>query len=113
MKKTPQYRIFITMYNLLNKIYMQHPDENLIVVLNDLNPHIWTDRMPADPATWEDICDFYEEAKNTCDTEFDAAYYTCMKFLRQYEEEWDYPIPYAMEAFTREKYWEYYYNSEK
>ncbi len=112
-KDTVQYRIFISMYLLLNAIYRQQPEENLVVVLSDLNPYIWKDEMPADPATWDDICEFYEEVKSSSETEFDAAYYTCMKFLRQYEEEWDYPIPYAMEAFTREKYWEYYNNSEK
>ncbi len=113
MNGTLQGKAFMAMYNLLDGVYSQFPYKNLAVVLSDTSPYTWEDGMPADLATWDDYCEFYREMENAYSSEFDAAYYTCMKFLRQYEEEWDYPIPYAMEAFTREKYWEYYYNQEK
>ncbi len=112
MNGTLQGKAFMAMYHLLNGIYSKFPYKNLAVVLSDTSPYIWADGMPADMASWEEFSEFYQEAKAAYSTEFDAAYYTCIRFLRQYEEEWDYPIPYAMEAFTREKYWEYYYEKE-
>ncbi len=113
MKGTLQGRAFMAMYDLLDGVYSQFPYKNLAVVLSDTSPYTWADGMPADLAAWDDYCEFYREMESAYSSEFDVAYYTCMKFLRQYEEEWDYPIPYAMEAFTREKYWEYYHNSKK
>ncbi len=112
-KDTLQGKAFLAMYSLLKSVYSTHPYGNLAVVMGDINPYIWKDCMSGDPASWDEFCEFFKDSKDAYSTEFDAAYYTCIKYLRQYEEEWDYPIPYAMEAFTREKYWEYYYNQEK
>lgn len=69
-----------------------------------MNPYLFKDSLSADPAAWEDICEYYEEAKDAYSTEFDTAYYTALRFLRVHEEEWDYPIPCAMKEFTPEAY---------
>ncbi len=109
MNGTTQGKAFMAMYHLLDGVYSRFPYKNLAVVLSDTSPYIWADGMPADPAAWDDFCEFYNEARDAYSAEFDAAYYTCLRFLKQYDEEWGYPIPYAMEEFTRDKYWEFYY----
>ncbi len=106
---TLQGKAFMAMFELLDSIYSRKPYKNLAVVLSDISPNTWADGMSADMACWEEICEFYDDLKNTYDSEFELAYQTCLRFLRQYEEEWDYPIPYAMEEFTCEKYREYYF----
>ncbi len=109
MKDTLQGKAFLGMYELLNGVYSRYSYKNLAVVLSDINPYIWEGAMSADPAAWDDFCEFYNEARDAYSAEFDTAYYTCLRFLKQYDEEWGYPIPYAMEEFTRDKYWEFYY----
>ena len=81
----------------------------LSVVLNVIFPFTFKDRMPADPASWDDFCEYYKEAEGGYSSEIEVGYYTALRFLRVYEEEWDFPIPYAMEKFTNAKYREYYY----
>ena len=112
MNKTPCRKAFLSMYYLLDSIYSRYPYKNLAVVLGDINPNLFKGSMSADPAAWQDFCEYYEEAKGTYNSEFEVGYYTAIRFLRVYEEEWDFPIPYAMEAFTTEKYREYYYKQE-
>ena len=109
MENALQGKAFLAMYHLLDSIYSRHPYRNLAVVLGDINPYIFKDRMPADPAAWQDFCEYYEEAKGTYSSEIEVGYYTSIRFLRVYEEEWDYPIPYAMEEFTLSTYGEYYH----
>ena len=109
MENALQGKAFLAMYHLLDSIYSRHPYHNLAVVLGDINPYIFKDRMPADPAAWQDFCEYYEEAKGTYSSEIEVGYYTSIRFLRVYEEEWDYPIPYAMEEFTLSTYGEYYH----
>lgn len=98
------------MFHLLVSIYSRYPYNNLAVILGDINPYLFKDRMPADPAAWQDFYEYYEDAKVAYSSELETAYYTAIRFLRVYEEEWDYPIPYAMKEFTAEKYREYYYD---
>ena len=107
MENTPQRKAFLAMYHLLDSIYSRYPYRNLAVVLGDTNPYLFKGLMSADPAAWEDFKEYYEEATDAYSTEFDTAYYTAIRFLRVYEEEWDYPIPYAMEEFTPEAYQKY------
>lgn len=112
MENTPRGKAFMAMYYLLDSVYSRMPSHNLAVVLGDICPFTFTDRMPADPAAWDDFCEYYKEAEAVNDSEFKTGYDTAIRFLRVYEDEWGYPIPYAMEAFTIEKYREYYYNRE-
>ena len=97
-------RAFLSMFYLLDSIYSRCPDNNLSVVLSDICPFTFKDSMSADPAAWEDFCEYYEEAQGACSSEFEAAYNAAIRFLRVYEEEWGYPIPYAMEEFATDKY---------
>ena len=110
MEETTCRKAFMSMFYLLDSIYSRFPYNNLGVVLSDICPFTFKDSMSADPAAWQDFCEYYEEAKDGYSSEFEAAYYTAIRFLRVYEEEWGYPIPYAMKEFTIEKYREYYYN---
>ena len=110
MENTPCGKAFMAMYELLDKIYWQKPDDNLSVVLSDICPFTFKGSMSADPAAWDDFGEYYKEAEAVCDSEFKTGYDTAIRFLRVYEEEWGYPIPYAMEEFTTEKYREYYFN---
>lgn len=112
MDKSPCRKAFLAMFNLLDSIYSQYPYNNLGVVLSDICPYTFKDSMTADPAAWDDFCEYYKEAEAVNDSEFKTGYDTAIRFLRVYEDEWGYPIPYAMEAFTIEKYREYYYNRE-
>lgn len=107
MKNTPKRKAFLAMYHLLDDIYPRYPYRNLAVVLGDTNPYLFKEGMSADPAAWEDFSQYYEEAKEAYSTDFDAAYYAAIRFLRVYEEEWDYPIPYAIKEFTPEVYRKY------
>jgi len=109
MENALQGKAFLAMYHLLDSIYSRHPYRNLAVVLGDINPYIFKDRMPADPAAWQDFCEYYEEAKGAYSSEIEVGYYTSIRFLRVYEEEWDYPIPYAMEEFTLSTYGDHYH----
>lgn len=108
MENSPCRKAFLAMYHLLDHIYSQNPYKNLAVVLSDVNPYLFKGSMSADPAAWEDFCEYYEQAKEAYSTEFDAAYYTALRFLRVYEDEWGYPIPYVMEAFTSAEYQDYW-----
>lgn len=110
MENTPCRKAFMAMFYLLDSVYSQFPYNNLGVVLGDICPFTFKDSMSADPAAWEDFCEYYQEAEAVCDSEFKAGYDAAIRFLRVYEEEWGYPIPYAMEEFTTEKYREYYFN---
>ena len=110
MEETTCRKAFMSMFYLLDSIYSRFPYNNLGVVLSDICPFTFKDSMSADPAAWQDYCEYYEEAKDGYSSELEAAYYTAIRFLRVYEEEWGYPIPYAMKEFTIEKYREYYYN---
>ena len=110
MENTPCRRAFLSMYYLLDSIYSQFPYKNLAVVLGDINPTLFKGSMSADPAAWDDFCEYYKEAESESGSEFKAGYGAAIRFLRVYEEEWGYPIPYAMEEFTTEKYREYYFN---
>ena len=110
MENTPCRRAFLSMYYLLDSIYSQFPYKNLAVVLGDINPTLFKGSMSADPAAWDDFCEYYKEADSESGSEFKAGYGAAIRFLRVYEEEWGYPIPYAMEEFTTEKYREYYFN---
>ena len=110
MENTPCRRAFLSMYYLLDSVYSQFPYKNLAVVLGDINPTLFKGSMSADPAAWEDFCEYYQETESESGSEFKAGYDAAIRFLRVYEEEWGYPIPYAMEAFTTEKYREYYFN---
>lgn len=110
MDNTKQSKAFLAMFHLLDGVYSRFPYSNLAVVLGDINPYLFQDRMPADPAAWSDFCEYYKEAEDSYGSELEVGYYTAIRFLRVYEEEWDFPIPYAMKEFTMEKYREYYYN---
>lgn len=107
MENTPQRKAFLATFCLLDNLYSRFPYKNLGVVLGDMDPYIFKDGMSADPAAWADFSKYYEEAKESYSTEFDIAYYTSIRFLRVYEEEWDFPIPYAMKEFTPETYRKY------
>ena len=109
MEKSHCRKAFLAMFYLLDSIYSQFPYNNLGVVLSDICPYTFKDSMSADPAAWQDFCEYYEEAKGTYSSEIEVGYYTSIRFLRVYEEEWDYPIPYAMEEFTLSTYGEYYH----
>ena len=112
MEKTPCGIAFLSMYELLQSTYSRYPYKNLAVVLGDINPYTFKDGMPADMAAWDDFCEYYKEAEGAYSSEIDVGYYTALRFLRVYEEEWGFPIPYAMEEFTNKKYREYYYKQD-
>lgn len=112
METTPCRKAFMAMYYLLDSVYSRFPYNNLGVVLSDICPFTFKDSMSADPAAWDDFCEYYKEAEGAYSSEIEAGYYTALRFLRVYEEEWDFPIPYAMEEFTNEKYREYYYKQD-
>ena len=112
MEKTPCRKAFMAMYYLLDSVYSRFPYNNLGVVLSDICPFTFKDGMSADPAAWDDFCEYYKEAEGAYSSEIDVGYFTALRFLRVYEEEWDFPIPYAMEEFTSEKYREYYYKQD-
>lgn len=107
MKTTLAREAFLALYHLLDDLYSRYPYNNLGLICSEMNPYLFKDSLSADPAAWEDFREYYEEAKEAYSTEFDVAYYTALRFLRVYEEEWDYPIPYAMEEFTPEAYRKY------
>lgn len=97
-------KAYMAMYTLLNRIYSRHPYGNLAVVLGDLNPNTFADKVSADPAAWEDFCECYQNADGAYSTELDTAYYACKQFLQKYEDEWGYSIPYVLEEFRAEEY---------
>lgn len=98
------------MYYFLDSVYSRFPYNNLSAVLSDICLHTFKDSMSADPAAWQGCCEYYEKAQGAYSSEFEVGYYTEIRFLRVYEEERAYPIPYAMEKFTTKKYREYYFN---
>lgn len=104
MKSTSARKAFWALFHLLDDLYSGYPYNNLGLICSEMNPYLFKDSLSADPAAWEDICEYYEEAKDAYSTEFDTAYYTALRFLRVHEEEWDYPIPCAMKEFTPEAY---------
>lgn len=110
MDKMQAQKAYMAMFRLLDNIYSRRPYGNIAVVLGDINPHIFEDSISADSAAWEDFCDCYHNAEGAYSTEFDAAYYASRQFLKMYDEQWGYPIPYVFEEFTSTKYWEYYYD---
>lgn len=107
MKNAPNRKAFLALYHLLDDLYSRYPYNNLGLICSDMDPYLFKGLLSADPAAWEDFSEYYEEAKSAYSTEFDIAYYTAIRFLRVYEEEWDYPIPYAMKEFTPEAYRKY------
>ena len=107
MKTAPARKAFLALFHLLDDLYSCYPYNNLGLICSEMNPYLFKDSVSADPAAWEDFSKYYEEAKEVYSTEFDIGYYTSIRFLRVYEEEWDYPIPYAMKEFTPEAYRKY------
>lgn len=112
MEQSPCGIAFLAMYHLLDSIYWSNPDDTLSVVLSDTCPYTFKDGMSADPAAWEDFSEYYKEATGAYNSEIEVGYNTALRFLCVYEEEWDFPIPRAIEAFTIEKYREYYCKQE-
>lgn len=104
MENTSCRKAFLAAYHFLDDLYSRFPYSNLGLICSEMNPYLFKDGMSADPAAWKDFCEYYEEAKNAYCSEFDTAYYTTLRFLRIYEDEWGYPIPYVLEAFTSDEY---------
>ena len=107
MNTASERKAYLALFHLLDDLYSRYPYNNLALICSEMNPYLFQDNMSADPAAWEDFSKYYEEAKESYSTDFDIGYYTSIRFLRVYEEEWDYPIPYAMKEFTPEAYRKY------
>ncbi len=108
MENTPRRRAFLAMYWFLHDLYSRCHYSNLAVVLSDISPYTFKDGMSADPAAWLDFCEFYDNAAGAYSSEFNRAYYSVRQYLRLFDEEWGFPIPYVFEELTLEAYGKYY-----
>lgn len=77
-------------YTLLDDLLDQMKNESLKELLSDMNPFIFTDRTPADPATWSDWVTCAESIQSGGNLTGNAIFETLLSFLRHNEEEYGY-----------------------
>ena len=53
--------IMIAMYQAMDCMYDEHPSEELLDFVTELNPYIWTSRTSADPAVEIEFNEFIDE----------------------------------------------------
>ena len=77
-------------YTILDDLYDQTKNESLANLLSDMNPFIFTDRTPADPATWSEWVVCAESIQNGGLLTADNAFQTLNSFLYYNEQQYGY-----------------------
>ena len=77
-------------YTILDDLYDQIHSEALVSLLSDMNPFVFTDRTPADPATWKEWITCAEHIQSGGTLAADNVFKTLVSFLRFNEEQYGY-----------------------
>ena len=77
-------------YTLLDDLHDQKKDDALRELLADMNPFIFTDHTPADPATWGEWLNCATAIQKGGNLTDNAIFETLISFLRYNEGEYGY-----------------------
>lgn len=77
-------------YTILDDLYDQTKSGTLVGLLSDMNPFVFTDRTPADPATWKEWITCSEKVQKGGALTEDNAFQTLVSFLHFNEEQYGY-----------------------
>lgn len=92
---------YLIMFDLLDKEYDKTGDNELGRLLSGMNPNTFVGDMSADSACYEDFCDSLKEYEKD---DVLSAYSVSMKFLKMYENEFDFNIGKIVDTISFEKY---------
>lgn len=77
-------------YTLLDDLHDQTKSDTLMLLLNDMDPFIFADRTPADPATWSEWLTCAKAVQSDDKLTEDTAFQTMLSFLRYNEAQYGY-----------------------
>lgn len=82
---------YTIMFNILDDFYRQYKDnESLASLLSDLDPNIFTDGMPADPAVYDDWVRVTEQCFQSDKPSCNEIVLAIVNFLKFYQQEFTY-----------------------
>ena len=77
-------------YTLLDDLHDQSKSDTLMALLMDMDPFIFADRTPADPAVWSAWEDCAKEIQSDHELTEDNAFQTLISFLHCQEKQYGY-----------------------
>ncbi len=77
-------------YTLLDDLHDQSKSDTLMALLRDMNPFVFTDRTPADPATWSEWLTCAKAIQGDDNLTENTAFQTLLSFLRYNEKQYGY-----------------------
>lgn len=83
---------FLAAYTLLDDLYDNTKDNTLVQLLWDMDPFVFTDRSPADPAIWADWISCAGAIQKEGLLTEDNAYQVFIDFLRMDAQEYGYDM---------------------